>query len=71
MRGGTSMLASTCLGLVFIGLYAQIDVGSQKLSIEIDSQEIGTYDIVPTTPLAEEELLAIFCDTNVHLILTR
>ena len=39
MRGGTSM----CLGLLFIGLCAQVCVGSQKLSIEADLQKVGRY----------------------------
>ena len=38
------MLASACIGLIFMGMYAQIDVGNHKLSIEVDSQKVGRYE---------------------------
>ena len=38
------MLVSACLGLIFIGMYAQIGVGNHKLSIEADSQKVGKYE---------------------------
>jgi hypothetical protein len=38
------MLASACVVLIFIGLYAQTGFGSHKLSIEADSQKVGKYE---------------------------
>ena len=40
------MLASACIGLIFMGMYTQIVAGGYILSIEADSQKVGIYEKV-------------------------